>query len=627
MRWLIVFLLFSTAVNSADLLPDNRRSVSNHPLYNQALYYLHSGEYQKALGIYQTIRQSSVKGIGKIIDIHESVARLGLGMTEDARIQYERLLSDKNVKFIPSTARTQAWFFMAKHLYKKGLWRNSLKAIRKVSPEYLSQSLKDEYHFISSTLELFSGDHRKANQHILAIDKSTKWAVYASLNLAISYTQRDVHFNKVEAVFDETLRLAKKLPDENFLVDKINLIAGQFFYSTGKGRSAIKHLKNVGLSGPFTAKALLIYGWALTEQWQYHDALQPWYKLKTQYSPLNQDVQETLIAIPHILEKLNAKVMALGAFDYASLQFDEIYQKLENTAKRLDEGDYIEPLMKKQSVKNWGTFAPVEIFLPKHQDQVYLKEILARGQVNAELLKLRDLNSIKHQLKTKKETLRAFSLMIDDRSKEYMDVKNNNVFITLTDQSKHLKGQYSSIMEKIDHALANKSGVGLATLKEKKIIKNIDEIKSLISHVSKYSNADKYTQRLTRVQGIIKWHLQNQFFERSKKLLAYKKEMSEIINSLNRQMLASQNAIESAPDGFLGFKEKILVLTEEINKKLDRAKNLYTKQKNVISNIVKHDIKARQNRVLGFQLQARLASARLYDETSNKQRLAQEGRL
>ncbi|MGK0444922.1 MAG: hypothetical protein ACJA1U_001859, partial [Bermanella sp.] len=334
MRWFIWLLILSPVAFGDDLLPDERRAIARDPIYGQAVYSLHAGEYDKALGFNYQLRKQGRKGYGRILDIHEATAQLGLGMSQHAQKQYKRLLSDSRVSFLPAPARAQAWFYMAKHFYNKGLWASALTAIRKVKSAHIADDLKDEYHFLATTLELFKGKPAKADQHILAINPDSKWAVYAYMNLAVSYTERDVHISKVEAVFNKALLLTSNTDKPEALADKINLMAGKFFYATGRGRSAIKHLKSVSLDGAYTPKALLTYGWALTEQWQYHDALQPWYMLKTNHSALNQDVQETLIAIPHLLEKLNAKVMALGAFDYATEQFDDIYRQLGESATR-----------------------------------------------------------------------------------------------------------------------------------------------------------------------------------------------------------------------------------------------------------------------------------------------------
>lgn len=623
MRWFIWLLLIAPVAHGADLLPDERRSIARDPIYGQALYSLHAGEYDKALGLNYQLRKNGRKGYGKVLDIHAATAQLGLGMSQHAQKQYNKLLTDSRVSFLPAPARAQAWFYMAKHFYNKGLWASALSAIRKVKGSYLSPDLKDEYHFLSTTLELFKGQPEKADQHILAINPDRKWAVYAYMNLAVSYTERDIHISKVEAIFNKALLLAENADKPEALADKINLMAGQFFYATGRGRSAIKHLKSVSLDGAYTPKALLTYGWALTEQWQYHDALQPWYMLKTTHSPLNQDVQETLIAIPHLLEKLNAKVMALGAFDYATEQFDDIYRQLGESAKRLNSGEFIEPLMKQQVPDRWGAFEAVDLSLPNHPDQVYLKEVMSQGYFQGELTNLRDLHVMRYQLKSAMEQLAALDITADARKAEYLIVKKE---AQVSKHKAHLAGlqaRYKKLLSSINKAFKDPDGSGLASQSEKDQLASFTQVTQHINRVAARfpQNEQAYKDRLRRVEGVLKWTLSERYSERKRQVSQNLALLEEKIIQANKQFDATQYAFQVAPNSFNGFKQKINKLNKTYQTQLTKLDKVYYQQREKVGSIVKIDIKKRQERVMDYQMQARLAAARLFDETSNKQRI------
>lgn len=623
MHWFLCLLVLAPFAYGDDLLPDERRSIARDPIYGQALYSLHAGEYDKALGFNYQLRKQGRKGYGKILDIHEATAQLGLGMSQHAQKQYKRLLSDSRVSFLPAPARAQAWFYMAKHFYNKGLWASALTAMRKVNSAHMAADLKDEYHFLATTLELFKGKPEKADKHILAINPDSKWAVYAYMNLAVSYTERDVHISKVEAVFNKALLLTSNTEKPEALADKINLMAGKFFYATGRGRSAIKHLKNVSLDGAYTPKALLTYGWALTEQWQYHDALQPWYMLKTNHSALNQDVQETLIAIPHLLEKLNAKVMALGAFDYATEQFDDIYRQLGESANRLNTGKFIEPLMKQQVPDRWGAFETVDLSLPNHPDQVYLKDVMSQGYFQGELKSLRDLHVMRAQLKFDMADLNAFEQMTKIRRDEYNIIKKEAQVSKHRAHLSNLKSRYKKLLTRIDIAFKNPDGSGLASEPEKDQLATFKDVSKQIGQLSKRPSLveSSYRDRLRRVEGILKWTLSERYNERKKQVSQNLALLENKIRQANQQYKAAQFAYQVAPKTFKGFKNKIKTLNRTYQKQLTKLDRVYDKQREKVGSIVKVDIKKRQQRVMDYQLQARLAAARLFDETSNKQRI------
>ena len=623
MRWLcLIAFAISTTVLAEDLMPDQPRSSANDALFGQALFSLHSGDYQNALGLNLRLKQRSGKGHGKILDIHRATAQLGLGMSKSAKQQFYSLISSEKNKIIPNIARSQAWFYLAQHFYNKGQWDIALTSIRKVKVAFIDKALKDEFHFLSATLELFQGDVEKADSHILNISQTSLWAAYAFTNLAISYTERDVHTSKVEAVFNKALLMTKYTAHPDELVDKINLMAGQFFFSTGRGRSAIKHLKNVSLDSAFTPKALLTYGWALTEQWQYHDALQPWYMLKTSHSPLNQDVQETLIAIPHLLEKLNAKVMALGAFDYATKQYDTIIEQLEKSAKRLNTGEFIEPLLAQQIPDKWGAFEMVDLSLPNHPDGIYLKDVMSEGAFQGELKTLRDLHVMRNQLNKGLAQLEAFKGVSQTRKLEYQEITGDKRIINSAKRLSKFEKRYKNFLKEIKIAFKNPDGRGLASESEKLHLKNIKAVDKRITHLNKLKDfkSHQYKQRLRRAQGIIKWQLSERYLKRKKKVTDSLALLEGKLKKARAQHNATKLAYMSAPKSFIGYVRKSNKLAKKYKKRLIELEKIYQKQREKVGSIVKLDIKKRQQRVMDYQLQARLAAARLFDETSNKER-------
>ncbi|EAT11781.1 hypothetical protein HF888_06080 [Bermanella marisrubri] len=616
-------LLFacSSLAHSADLLPDVKQPITRHNpqsvTYAETLFYLHSGNYDAALTKTYELRQNGGRGYGRELDIYEAAAQLGLGMDQHASRVFNQLLKSEKMSLIPLPARAQAWFYLAKHLYTKGWWQSGLKAVKHININHLSPELKDEYHFLAATLELFVGRPEAADRHLLAINSESKWATYGFLNLAVSYTERDVHISKVDAAFSKALQLSTQVESHDILSDRINLMAGRFFYATGRGRSAIKHLKAVNLDGPYTPKALLTYGWALTEQWQYHDALQPWYMLKTAHSPLNQDVQETLIAIPFLLEKLNAKVMALGAFEYAVDQYDRVYEQLSESADRLNTGKFIEPLLAQQSPNQWGAFIPVDLSLPKHPDQFYLKDVMADSYFQGELKNLRDLHVMRNKLNKALSDLEAFAVTKQTRQQEYKEIHQQNTMRMLTSRLSKLRLRYQSLQKKIRQAFGKPDGSGLATNEEKRFL---EMFKKVNTRRSALETDQHYQQRLRRVKGLLSWNLSERYAARKQNIAENLAGLKQQMRSIENQIKATQYAYQIAPRSYQGFDSKIAVLKQKYTTQLAKLERTYRKQREQVGSIVKADIKKRQEKVVEYQLQARLASARLFDETSNKSR-------
>ncbi|WP_396589320.1 hypothetical protein [Bermanella sp. R86510] len=622
MRRLCTLLLlclsaYGTLSHGADLLPDARRDTGDNVLYGQALFHLHSGNYEQALSYALAVEKKGRRSLGREFELYKAAAQLGLGMDQKASQTYRSLISNARSGLIPMSARSQAWFYLAKHFYTKGWWESALATLRYVDESAVAPGLINEYHFLYATLELFVGQPDNADKHLLSIDPTSKWSSFAFLNLAVSYTERDVHLNQVDAAFSKALQLSENVENPDVLADKINSMAGQFFYATGRGRSAIKHLKEVSLDGAYTPKALLTYGWALTEQWQYHDALQPWYMLKTGHSQLNQDVQETLIAIPFLLEKLNAKVMALGAFEFAVKQYDEVYEKLAKSASRLNTGEFIEPLLAQQVPDKWGAFAPMDLSLPDHPDRFYLKDVMGQSHFQGELKNLRDLHVMRERLKASLLDIEAFSVIRETRQEEYQALVKEQTLQNLNERLRQLTSRYRVLKNKIESAFGKSDGSGLASNEEKEMLALFKTVNARIQNLN---NADHYQARLRRVQGILAWNLSQRYAERKKFIAENLAGLERNMRKIEKQIDATRYAYNVAPQSYQGYSRNLAQLKKKYQNQLAKLDKVYQKQRNRVGSIVKTDIKQRQQKVLELQRQARLASARLFDETSNQQR-------
>lgn len=621
--WLLAGLMLAGSVMAApDILPDSAKNTYQDSLYGETLYFLHSGEYDRALGLASDLESRNRRRYGKELDIYKASAQMGLGINAAAEITFKRLIADPKGSFITPKARSHAWFYLGKQLYQSNESHAALSVLRLVEPEQLDPALLNEYHFYVATLELFDGKAGNADAHILAIDNKSPWAAFAFLNLALSYSERDVNFRKVESAFAKALELAVNTEDPAAFTDKIHLLAGQFFFSQGRGRSAIDHLRDISLEGPYSAKALLTYGWALTEQWRYHDALQPWYMLKTSRNPLSQEVQETYVAIPHLLEKLNAKVLALGAFEYASEQYDKVIKQLDESAQRLAHDDFTAPLLAQQAPGEWGSYKTLNMSLPDHPDNFYLSDVMLQPEFYAEFTLLRDLNGMRQQLNGRLQDLDAFADALQTRKKEYKLLADSDVVNKKIAQLASFENRYKALLKQMSSAFKNIDGTGLASPDEKTQLAMFDSVASRVKKAkgSRGFNQDEYAQRLRRVKGVLMWELAERYTARKESISKNLTVLEEQLRIARKQIVATRLAYEDAPQSFQGFDQRLLVSRQEIKDKLAKTDRLMASQKQVMYALVKTDITRRQAQVAYYAQQARLAAARLFDETSNQTR-------
>ena len=132
--------------------------------------------------------------------------------------------------------------------------------------------------------------------------------------------------------------------------------------------------------------------------------------------------------------------------------------------------------------------------------------------------------------------------------------------------------------------------------------------------------SQQYKQRLRRAEGILKWELSERYLKRKKQVTDSLAALKLKLNKAKAQHNAAKLAFVTAPKAFEGYESKSNKLARKYRKQLRALEVTYQKQREKVGSIVKVDIKKRQQRVMDYQLQARLAAARLFDETSNKER-------
>ena len=321
--------------------------------------------------------------------------------------------------------------------------------------------------------------------------------------------------------------------------------------------------------------------------------------------------------------------MALGAFDYATEQYDEVYKKLGESAARLNTGKFIEPLLSQQIPDKWGAFTPIDLSLPDHPDKVYLKDVMSRGQFQGELKSLRDLHVMRYKLNEAIDHLDAFELTTETRKQEYQEVRSERLVVTHSQHLAKLKKRYKTLNARIKKAFKNPAGYGLASDAEKNQMALFVDVTKSIKTLSESRNikSEHYEKRLRRVEGVLKWSLSERYSDRKKQVSKSLALLQREIKRTTDQLDAAKFAYQVAPKTYKGFDKRIAKLKTKYQKELKKLELVYHKQRERVGGIVKADIKTRQERVMDYQLQARLAAARLFDETSNKVRSVATGEV
>src|SRR5690606_5009124 len=103
-------------------------------------------------------------------------------------------------------------------------------------------------------------------------------------------------------------------------------------------------LQRVRLEGPFSNKALLGVGWADAETDDYRNALVPWMELRSR-DLLDSAVQESMLAIPYAMARLDSVGQAADYYVSAIEAFHEESRRIEQTIARIEQGTLIDTFL------------------------------------------------------------------------------------------------------------------------------------------------------------------------------------------------------------------------------------------------------------------------------------------
>lgn len=341
---------------------------------------------------------------------------------------------------------------LADFYYQRGYYPEAtieLTAIRQNLPKELFVPWQD----LQSRVLLAQGRFGEAADILTQGDNAGDQTPFMRYNLAVALIN-DGRVDQGITILDRVGRLTATSEDELMLRDKANLTLGYEFLRNKQGGTAIPVFGRVRSTGPYSNRALLGIGWACLaprgsqqkrtetgdeppdqtaftsfatigvllrpgyiddaiykraqlapfhlkgksadEEAQLKQALAYWIKL-TDRDPMDPAVQEGMLAIPYVLDRLGAHIQA-------QQKYEQVIPYLEQTRKRLDEamlhvrtGVMVNTMVKSSAdVETGWTWRLHD--LPNAPETFYLQSMIAENKFQEGLKNYRDVRLLEKQL-------------------------------------------------------------------------------------------------------------------------------------------------------------------------------------------------------------------------------------
>lgn len=571
--------------------------------YGVTLFHFYQQDYFEALTELMAAQQlKQLPAHGHDAELLRGGISLSYGMDRLA----EEIFTDVLASPGRTEDRNQAWFYLGKMAWHRGDLARADAALARLTGDGGGE-LDAEADYLRASIDLRQGDVQAAATLLQGLPEESSWRYYLYYNLgAVNAAQGEWaasldffrQFQSMQAQSDET----------RVLRDKAFTAAGFASMAAGEFDHAGTDFAQVRLDSPLSGRALLGYGWALSEQGDYQAALSPWMALGER-SMLGQSARESLLAIPYAYEQLDRPALALASYEQASVSYhtelDHIYEAIE--VFRLGDIDALLGLAD-EAGGDWLFGADI---LPEGPYAPYLQHLVSQHGFQVALRELRDLHHISGQLDRAAERLDVLSQVDRHQQHIWATVVQGNRRQELARTQQALLAKVGELRQRLERAEQQGDTRLLADGQQGARWLKLERTGELAVRLG--AGADKM-DKLRLMRGLMIWEDNEQYPAR---LWQLRREMAELETLAARSTLALQSvdqAIEQRRrSDFAPRIEQLALRVQQRSADVDRVTAASELAVRLLA-VAELERQAEQiSRSLG---QTRLAIARLYDRGS-----------
>ena len=581
--------------------------VVHDPQYGEVLFYFYQEDYFPA--IVHLLAAQQQQQLTEHVEQSELLLGgmyLSYGHHLEAAEIFERLLAD-NVR---PEIRDRTWFFLAKIWKQRGYLDKSEFALKQLSDD-LPDNLRREAQMLHAQILIDSGRYGEAIAQLARWKDRTEWGGYAQFNLGVALVRN----GSIDTATDILEKLGNIDPHSSeeltSLRDKANLALGYSLLQDGKPEMAKEPLQRIRLEGPFSNKALLGVGWADAEMENYQRALVPWMELRGR-DLLDSAVQESMLAIPYALAKLDSISQAADHYLNAIEAFYEETNRIDRTIGFIESGNIFDRFLAAGPIDSTGWYWRVEE-LPEGPESRYLYHLLATHEFQEGLKNYRDLSYLYSNLDTWQQSVDVYANMLETRLEAYAD-RLPRVEAALgradIDGMVDRKLEFDSLLNNIEQS---NDWLALATADEFEMwgeISGYESTAALAAHIPETADV---RDKIALLKGALQWQLEADFSDRLWRIRRNLRQTGEALVETQRARRQIDETMRNEPLRFDEFSDRVYGLTPRVAGMQLRVSDALAEQRAFLTAIAVGELQAQKRRLDTYTVQARFALAAIYD--------------
>lgn len=584
-------------------------SVIRDAQYGEVLFYFYQEEYFPAI-----VRLLAAKERSQL-EHHDAEAELllgGLYLSYGHHLRaaeiFERLLAGNAAPQI----RDRTWFFLAKIWYQRGYPDESLQALDKIENSLVG-TLDAERRMLKAQILIDSGRYEEAIAHLAGWQGKSEWARYATFNLGVAMV-RSGRVDDASALLDSVGTLRPDNEELAALRDKANLALGYAYLQDDQPLAAKPLLQRVSLNGPFSNKALLGVGWADAESANYRSALVPWMELRGR-DLLDSAVQESMLAIPYAMARLDSIGQAADHYVTAIETFHEETRRIDQTIERIEQGRLIDSFLAEDSDQATGWYWKLEA-LPQGAESRYLYHLLATHRFQEGLKNYRDLHYLARNLEEWRNSVDVYRSMLDTRELAYHERLPGATARLAAADIESMVDRKLEFDARLNGIEQSGDSLALASRQEFAMWGEITALERSPALALDTPEAVEARQKVALLKGVLQWNLDKEFNGRLWQLRRDLRQTGEVLVDAQRARRSVDAAMQKEPLQFGDFNARIEGLSPRIETLQARVETAMARHRAFLQGVAADELRAQKERLETYTVQARFALAAIYDMSS-----------
>jgi len=615
------------------------------PRYGVALWHYFQGQNLQALTeLMIAENKEGIQGHGDNPKIIKAGLELAYGMVNHSKAAFEKIADES----LSPSVKNKAWYYLAKIYYQRGDLSSALSTLEPLNSLEENSTLRSKTLSLKLNVLIQQGDLSEAERLISTVNKPFPEKSMALFNLGNAHSRNGTYKNALK-IFDKALETIKRQEIINkgdlFLADKIYISAGYSALLSGQPKRALSYFSQSQQQSLDSELALLGYGRAASTLEYYQQAL-AFFDLLAQQAFYKPAVQESLISVPVIYEKIQQPARALRAYEYAMTIYQQEISNIDSEIAYLRQQD-LGALFPDKNVAgkgiHWLKSAEITPFSrdqPSYQSRKKFSTLFSEEKFQTDLRELQDLISLNDFAADRLNRLAIMKESLMNRQKDKQAQWLEYGSLQAEQKLKAYKNRLKQMTGLLQKAIDEKDYLAFIPDNRKELLERIKNSERRIDASNQYGIALEKEQRekqknLLRVyRGMLFWQAAQDYSEEKYALEKAIQEMEQELNVLtNHQSRVETLLSDAARIDMFQYEKEFEKHSKEKGSEdsyLNRIERL-ERHTNVIGNRLDQkiaDVKAkvfgsmvalledRQQILRRYLTHARLASLRIYEENS-----------